>query len=365
MYTVVKVKMDPQEYVESFGGKGGGWFYHREIDGFDSHLLPLVFLEPDQDFGEVADQFDETFEPQIARGTHPNDHHGLVDVLRSYPDIDHIFNLEDSIELMREAALESDVFSYSDYEGQSYDGKLRIMIQPQNPGLRGSIIEHPHERETYLIDIVDPRNNNATAQIIVLDEKIEFTRKSRSVVPGNEIIHAIVDFYKKVRDAGFIEDEYSFQLEFGINEGYFSDKELVLYYQSRPFKLFQEPEFELYEGQPYYCFGMTPEDGIELPVVRTLHDEGVNDIDHPFIWYPDLVFPTMSLKCQPKNMTVFLSGGGVTEWVGGQQHPLYRWQHKADVSIVEPYLRLFMSHIQTDDILRVTSNGVYYKVERV
>ena len=89
--------MKPTEYIQKYGGKAGGYFYLRDIDGFEKHLPEmLAYLERDQDFSAIADKIPEEFPKAIARGSHPNDHEGLVDVLKTHFEITDKWSLEDS-----------------------------------------------------------------------------------------------------------------------------------------------------------------------------------------------------------------------------------------------------------------------------
>ena len=73
--------MEARKYIDQFGGKAGGWFYLRDLGSIDKHLLPLIYLGRNQEISEATKQFPEEFSRHIVRGTHPNDHEGLVDAL--------------------------------------------------------------------------------------------------------------------------------------------------------------------------------------------------------------------------------------------------------------------------------------------
>ena len=235
----------------------------------------------------VLKQFPEEFARQIVRGTHPNDYEGLVDALKTYKDVRDQFDLEFAIEQIREHAQSDAVRTYNEYEGQEYDGKVAIMIQPQNPSLkRGSLVEHPHERGTYLIDFVDESYEIPTInRAVVSRDSIDVSRMMRP--PADKTIQGIVQLYKRIRDSGFIRDSHSYQMEFGLNYR-FEDKDEILFYQARPFLKFESASFRLDKRfEEYDCFGITPEDGSVLDVVRTWNGEGVNEIEHPFAMVVD------------------------------------------------------------------------------
>src|SRR3989344_506652 len=352
--------MDAQEYVRQYGGKAGGLFYLKDIGGFDKHLLPLVYLARDQDISEALKQFPEEFSPQIVRGTHPNDYEGLVDALKTKKDIRNQFDLEFAIEQIREHAQSEAVHSYNKYEGQEYDGNVAIMIQPQNPSLkRGSLVEHPHERGTYLIDFVDESYDIPTIdRAVVSGDSIDISRVMRP--PADKTVRDIVQLYKRIRDSDFIPDSQSFQMEFGLNHR-FNEKDEVLFYQARPFMRFENATFKLDKiFEEYDCFGITPEDGLVLDVVRTWNGESVNDIEHPFAMMVDNMSHPLPLHVQPRNLAAFLPIG---LRVNSLEHNTYRWLRKSKVSLLSHLNEFKLAGIKTGDKLKIVCDGLNYDVQ--
>lgn len=354
--------MDAQKYINQYGGKAGGWFYLRDLGGFEKDLLPLVYLDGKQAMSEATKQFPETFAEQIVRATHPNDYEGLVDALRTHKDVKNQFGLELAIEWIREEETSSLLRSYSEYEGQRFEGSVGIMIQPQNPSLkRGSLVEHPHERGTYLIDLVDesydiPQINRT----VVNGELIDSSRMMHPLT--NDVINKVVDLYRRVRESGFIPESHSFQMEFGLNYS-FEDKSLVLFYQSRPFLKFERAPFKLDKlFEDYDCFGITPEEGLILPVVRTFGGERVNGLNSPFAMIVDNMSCSLPLSVQPRNLEVFLPIG---LRVNSLEHNTYRWIRKARVSILSPLNEFELSKVRTGDNLKIVCDGLNYDIRRL
>src|SRR3989338_10616467 len=158
--------MNPEEYIMKFGGKIGGHMYLKDIGGFDEFLPYAHILLPEDGFEKIAAHMrtEERFMrgkigPYIVRGSHPNDHEGFVDALKTVGDVDTIDGLAKAIAEIRESANAPTVYDYSEYEGQPYDGKIRIMVAVQMQprwAKRGSVIEHPHEKGTTIADVITP-----------------------------------------------------------------------------------------------------------------------------------------------------------------------------------------------------------------
>lgn len=349
-----------EDYINLYGGKAGGWFYLRDLGGFDRNLLPLVYLAKDQDISVALEQFPENFERQIVRGTHPNDHEGLVDILRTKKDIETRFDLQYAIESIRENAQSEAVFSYNKYEGQDYDGKVAVMIQPMNHSLkRGSLVEHPHKRETYLIDLVDESYEIPTIERVVVNgDLIDVSRIMHP--PTDETVMKIVELYRRVRDSGFIPEDKSFQMEYGLNYCY-NDKDEVIFYQARPFKKFEKALFRLDKPvREYDCFGITPEEGLVLDVVRTENGEGVNEMEQPFAMIVGNMSCQFSPLIQPRNLVAFLPIGSR---VNSLEHDTYRWLMKAKVSLLSVYREY--GGIRTGDKLKIICDGLNWELQKI
>jgi hypothetical protein len=358
--------MNPNEYIKKYGGKAGGFFYLRDLGKFEKHLPPLfAFLDKDRDFSDIADKFGEYLLPTIARATHENDHEGLVDILHTERDIHHRDDLRKAVEEIRERARDRSVFRYNEYEGNEYDGKVGILIQRKCLGVSGSIVEHPHKRGVYIVDFMNiTTNDDKVIDHYVVDQTTMVDEPNCSLLNiSGEVLRKVIELYKKVQESGFIPEDYSFQMEFGLNRsGLHPKKELVLFYQARPFKKFEEPRFELERRRKYQCFGMTPEQGIVLPVVRTEHQTGANNIQEPFAWIVENMTCKMSPSCQPRNMKAFLPLG---LRVNSMQHNTHRWIRKADVSITSPTMKEVLSlRFETGDHIRIRSNGICFEVKR-
>ncbi len=357
--------MDPQQYIRLYGGKAGAWFYLKELGGFERHILPLVYLDRDSDFSAIKSKFPTTFPKKIVRATHSNDYEGLVDILETHKNNQHIYDLEEAIEIIREKANSEVVVSYNAYEGQPYDGKIGIMIQPQNEGVRGSIAEHPHERGTYLIDLVERligSGETLISRVIVtksgIDNKHAYVREAKN----EELIREIIDLYKRIQQTNFVPQSFSFQMEYGINSG-FSDKANVLFYQARPFKRFEKADYGISGSfMPYECFGITPKDGVILPVVKTFSGEGVNDINEPFALVVENMTIPMNPWVQPRNMKAFLPIGNR---VNSLEHNTYRWIRKAEISITSPLMQFTLRKLSTGDKVKIQSDGINYELEKL
>jgi len=362
--------MNPDKYISTYGGKAGGIFFLRDFGGFEKNLLPIKFyLDGNQGFDEIRGSLPKHFENMIVRASHPNDYWGLVDVLDTVKNVGTLDELEEKIMQIRTAANSRDVLEYNRYENQSYDGKIRIFGQPQLGGSRGSMIEHPHKRGTYLIDIVSPYVGDFSyIERVVIDEKeINIDHVHYSRLPESEdLMRKIVNLYEDVKNTGFIPDVYSFQMEFGFPDEGAIDR--VFFYQARPFKKFEKSLFNLdgYDTfdnrQISYCLGITPQTGLVLPVITSFCSVDVNTIDYPFALVLSNLTYRQKPDFRPKNMIAFLPIGNRVDTL---EHNTYKWMQKAKVSITSPYEQCTLEKFRTGDKINISSDGIHYKIKKI
>ena len=387
--------LNPQGYIQKWGGKIGGHLYLRDMGGFEEFLPNADVLSPDQTFNDIKHKNRYLTSsitnwkfisgiPVIVRGSHPNDHEGLVDVIKTVKNVFTPEGIENAINDIKLNASFPLVKSYAeDFEGQPYDGKIRIMIADQllNKNFldavhvdRGSIIEHPHQRNTYLIELIPPNLTPIAAfeRAVVRDDEIihyiddgdEKTLSDDSATMfKNGDYKQLIDLYQLVQFSEFIPSDTSFQMEFGYTTTPEKGKAKVQFFQAMPFKKFEEPPYFLgdHDKSNYTCFGITPPEGLVLPLRTTsnsIDDEEV-DISEPYALIIYKNTRSRSLSFQPKNMFAYLAVGARAS---SFEHNHYRWIKKAQVSITD---NLQTGMEKDTKKIRIISNGINSIVESV
>ncbi len=367
---------NPADYIAKWGGKIGGHLFLKSIGGFEQHLPEALFLGPDEGYERIRGMATELgMFPVIVRGSHPNDHEGLVDVLETETAGGEGV-LEGVIRKIRENANCEAVHSYSRYEGRPYDGKTRIMVARETTDLdkyfedeesvaamRGNAIEHPHQKGTYFVDIVYPVDfGDLLFHFLlrggrVLQQANDYRNPNFSF--DRKKIGEILSLYRKVRDSGFIGSDWSFQMEFGWSENPHEGKANLQFYQARPFKKFEDRTFKLYTGENLYnCFGMTERDGIVLPVKKVFPFNRDNDAEfqglpHEYALVPADFYRVNAypLTLQPRGMKAYVpasheSSGAMLE------HLHFRFVRKADITVFDVHPNSIFDNI------RIISDGV-------
>ena len=335
--------IDPKakECLERGGSKAGTYFYL--LDTMEN-LMPknTAFLDlKDDNVEEFLKNLDYE-NMKIARGCHPKDFTGAIDVFKTQYDLlrglKGIEEVREAIKQIREHAHSQEVKSYMEYEtGEKYDGRVGVLVQDYNGPIRGSIVEHPHEQGMYLIERMviggelekqldffraafyqsfyhfketelersTKRNLNLTMQKYICNreghylddtkpyEKVMAGKRLRNIPDMNELMqynftsnsnNLIINIYEKVKESGLIPKGYSYKLDYGFND---DRSPLPTIYQATLFKKFEDKsDFDIDPGDKnlivtgfYNAFGKTDSNGIELDFAELSRANDFKDKD--------------------------------------------------------------------------------------
>jgi hypothetical protein len=225
----------------------------------------------DQSIDSIGRDFERMRKPVIVRGSHANDYDGFIDVIPTYRDIHDFRELEEAVRNIERVTESDAVRVHCDDWGQPYTPEVHILVQEQSPSpILGSMIRHPHDRSQLRIqyyDVSDDSSWRAPVSHATKDRYDGFRHKSHIDVTDQEIME-LIEMYERLEASGIVDEETSQQMEFGLRP--------LLFFQSRQFRRFEPAKgfdipwsFEL--DHPYMTghdfFGITPEDGIELPFI--------------------------------------------------------------------------------------------------
>jgi len=351
---------DAKRCLELGGSKAGGYHFLTDKMGFAEHLpTGTVDIRPREDAEQHLSKM--IFRrKKIVRAYHPLDVFGMVDILETSPPVNGREAVRDAIHRVLTHAQRDDVRAFVEYEfGQPFDGKVGVLIHDYNEGPRGSILEHPHEQGMYRVGLTTPLHPNTQAHMqkmkAVLEEEV-CTSDGKAIDPhetmntGGQVleesqicrINEIIDFYRRLRDSGLMPHTHSFQMEFGFDD----ITNAVLFYQARLFKVFspradfspQQPRnWRRYNNHlvlPYSCYGVTPEEGVTLPL-GFLETEGVmkrqKDSQAAYMYANTNTHESTDLSIRPTNIAAYIACSGLRQLL---PHGHYRWMQKAPVTIM-------------------------------
>lgn len=271
--------------------------------------------------------------------------------------------------------------AYGKYENPSFDGRAIICVQPFQAGQQGNIVEHPNRPGVYIISYFGRLAMSYTCtynEHTDHEEVLYYSTKPQIETQG------VVKAYQVIKNSGLVKPDHSFQMEFV--EGGFEQPFYVT--QVRAFVPFQRADFELPEGHKSLVIGVTPPEGIQLPLFHS--PDGLDKDKKPFNetvqWalLKTLHGGSPPLAFQPKQLAAYLIA---QSFYSGEStslaHNHYRLAQKADVTIFEPsnhyFTRFFKPWDQPSATLpesfrrtagpigqvKIVSDGIRHKVEMI
>lgn len=381
------MKTSPQEYIDWGGSKAGVTFYLLDNHPELHKNLPVdnYYLEPDDDnVDDFVDKIKLGTRNKIIRTCRSEDFaQGLVDVLPSQKYIPpNREAIKSWILSVRQSIRENeDIASFFKYEtGKNFDKKAGILVQDDYGDYRGSIIENPHERGVYRVEIVNPDKDHLEHTTCSLNgmhiegehEQSEIERSG--LYPNSDILRQVIETYKRIQNTEIAPETHSCQMEFVVAD-------TIKAVQYRIFRKYQpkadfdvpfESSLDQIETDPYSAFGITPVDGIDLLIVDIKHatryeqdlnqkvGDARNNIVSHLVYYYDNGYsrvPT-NLKIQPTYMKAYLALQD-----NFLEHAHYRWLQKADVAIVNASNRLIAD--SGTRFVNIRCNGVEGVVKKI
>lgn len=343
---------DAKEYLADMGGSKSGAhaFLQDTQPELHDHLPPNThYLAPGEDVKKFLDKV--SFRNQVVvRGCHALDVTGMVDVVPTEVGVSGREQVRKAIASVLESARSDDVKSYMEYEsGMPFDGEIGILVQDYCKGVRGSIIEHPHERGIFRIGSeydgeVDEMVCDEQGRQFKLFGKIE-KRGIREVKDdfwgARTRAQEVIDFYRMVQESGLMPETHSFQMEFGKEQ----KTGKLRFFQARLFKPFEPfadfDALEQFSGDAgvsitneFGVFGITPPEGSAVMYRAELDREFVDrwrnkeNVAYAYNNYGH--HEVTALDVQPRNMAAYLP----YQPVSVLEHGHFRWMQKAPLSLI-------------------------------
>ncbi len=350
------------------GGKAGLLQYAKEkLPKIKEHIPDGVFINS-VDASDPAKlenclkSIESSNHPKIARGCTSfvqgvslpeqesiNDFCGAVDVFKTNRLYEERSKFETADFIIRESQTE-EVASHLQWEFDiKFDGNIGLLVQDYKEWLcRGYIVEHPSEEGVFILEKIDKDIDGPVAY------KIEDSDKNLHGAMAFIEVERLIPLYKEVKDSGLIPKDYTFQIEYCLDEKL---KPWIL--QVRLFRKKEErANFDLpldlsRRTSPNNAFGVTPKDGISLPF-EYLDKGNISYLKgKKQAAYTDYSIDHRSppLEIQPENLTAFIaqSFGNSNSFLG---HGYTRFMMKADIGLAMDKM------IDMPHKIRVFSNGI-------
>ncbi len=261
--------MLPQAEIQRYGGKAA-ILNHIKYQLPDMPIPPYVVKEYGDPLETIVADFQSMQKPVIVRSSSPHEYGDFEGIFDSVGDVEDKMFLESAIRQVERSATSERAREYAEQNGFSIDEKMHVIIQEQSPSYYcGAMMRHP--------------NNPDLIYIVLGAGKMEYNRVVFDTRTNTQVYNrAIFSLEMPLGDARFLVDKY-IELE-SLSE--LSDGKVMyvefgfepfFLYQDRPFKAIETADFDLPDMEEDrknvlttdLAFGITPPEGIVLPVLRS------------------------------------------------------------------------------------------------
>ncbi|MBI2542619.1 MAG: hypothetical protein HYW24_00310 [Candidatus Aenigmarchaeota archaeon] len=257
--------------ITQYGGKGAILNYVR--DKLPDIPIPnYVIKEYGAGLSGVLHRFHRMKKPVIVRSSSPYEYSDFEGIFDSVPDVYDKCSLEDAIRQVEKSATSERAVEYARQNGFHIDEQINVVIQEQSPsGYCGAMMRHPNNPDLIFISYFEGRGEYSRQhKRYLFDEKVQGESENHEIISrgiSDEDAKFLVDRYRQLESLKEIADGQSLFVEFG-----YDPFEL---YQVRPFKRIETADFQLPSVganvlHADIVFGITPPQGIVLPVIRGL-----------------------------------------------------------------------------------------------
>jgi hypothetical protein len=269
------------EDIQRYGGKATILNYVKEKL---PHLeIPQYIVKQKKDnLSSILTDFNSMKKPVIVRSSSPFEYGDFEGIFESIKDVETKIDLERAILKVEQSAISERAKIYAKQNDFKINGEIHSIIQEQQtPSYLGGIMRHPNNPNLIYINFRTDKGEyrNTYGNFIFDDSSKEFIQEGgRLVQTEKREIRNLVEIYKEIESLKEIAEGQSLFVEYGLNP--FS------IFQVRPFKKIETADFKLpfskldkKKDNEFYlqrlCFGITPPEGIVLPVLKSV---GLNEV---------------------------------------------------------------------------------------
>ncbi|MCK5474255.1 MAG: hypothetical protein KAI53_02515, partial [Candidatus Aenigmarchaeota archaeon] len=270
--------MLPDSEIKRYGGKGA-IINHVAANIPEMHIPRYIIKRQEDSFDGIIPEFNSMKKPVIVRSSSPHeygDYEGIFDSLKGITDE---YSLIRAIEQIEASAKSEHAKRYAEINSFPLDDTIHAIIQEQSDSRYcGAMMRHPNNPDLifmslYLSEFDIGFDNRQRYFNYLFDEQKNTKRKNIYFTTNSDFSENTARFlaekYRQIEALTDSANGYSLFVEFGLKPFQF--------YQARPFKKIETADFELpkiLESKDSLStklvFGITPEDGIVLPVIRSI-----------------------------------------------------------------------------------------------
>ena len=294
-----------------------------------------------QSLQSIKADFDAMKKPVIARGSTKYDYFADIDVAPTQGDINTFNQLAKFITKAEHAIDEPEVkFHRNDY-GLKHTPEIDFLIQEQSPSkFIGSMIRNPHTGDIHIeYTNIETLNNDDSSR--PAKTNADYFRNTYLCHYDTDIskeeIMQLISVFEKMEHSELLIDSYTHQMEFSLSPLFFF--QMRLFKKIEPVANFEVPNPKDYPivMTGYRNFGITPPEGIELPIQKVTHlnrNHPHIDFDNPYgivLRIKQTITP--NLETSFRNLSFF---GSPCYHIDYLFHGNYRPMQRANLVMIHP-----------------------------
>lgn len=267
-----------QSEIQQYGGKAA-ILNHITAKLPDMPVPRYVVKQAGQDLASILPEFSGMKTPVIVRSSSPHEYASFEGIFDSVDGVHNEQSLESAVRIVEESAMSERAQRYAAIHGFSVDEQMHVIVQEQSPSTYlGAMMRHPNNPDLVFITCFSGRGRfQQHYSGSVFNEKTGEREGCQVAVNeglSEDKARFLVDKYKELESLKDLADGEVLYVEFGLSP--------FMLYQARPFKKIETAEFDLPEEDrnsglhTNLAFGITPPEGIVLPVLRSV---GYNEFE--------------------------------------------------------------------------------------
>ncbi len=270
--------MLPAEQIQAYGGKAA--ILNHVKEALPGVAMPGYFvISADESARNHEERAAELGDLLAVRSSSPHEYADFEGIFESEEKVKPA-DLEKAVRHVRASATSERARKYAEQHGFTIDDKMHVIVQAQSPSkYKGAMMRHPNDPDKIYMCWWDTTKARLCTNYLYDETTGKYADSDVFISKGRKSAEAreLVEVYKQIEQGTDIAPGYALVVEVGL--------EPTMVYQVRPFKKIETADFEVPELQGTrgvdgiatdFAMGITPPEGIVLPVLRSFGHMEVN-----------------------------------------------------------------------------------------
>jgi hypothetical protein len=262
--------MLPTQDIQQYGGKGA-ILNHIRDNAPDIPIPDYVIKKQGQWLWSIRKELNILQRPLIVRSSSPYEYSDFEGIFDSITDVESKLDLREAIKRVEESATTKRAKKYAEQRSFDIGNKIHTIIQEQmGCKFKGAMIRHPNNPDLIFMNCYNGKSNNRDHYHYLFNTKTRREEENDiflSLGISDDTACFLADAYERIEELKEIAEEETLYVEFGLNP--------FFVFQARPSGKIETADFEVPEADDSMLstdlvFGITPQEGIVYPVLRSI-----------------------------------------------------------------------------------------------